>query len=240
MTEAEWLACDDPVRLLSVATRRRGFRKILLYGVACCREHWHLLRHPSSRAAVEWAERYADGMAARDDDYSRLELRSEGAAFHFEAVSQSERVESWAEGWDEAAGQDTSRLTGRVRGPQQLSEAELVATAAYLANHLMTLDCTNPLDLTLSQFRPLHSVRLLREIFGNPFRAVRVPRSSWSAACVDHARQMYDSRDFDAMPILADSLRDCGCEDERILSHCRGAGPHVRGCWVVDLVLGRA
>jgi hypothetical protein len=50
---------------------------------------------------------------------------------------------------------------------------------------------------------------------------------------------MYDSRDFSAMPILADALQDAGCTDEAILTHCRGPGPHVRGCWCVDLVLNK-
>jgi hypothetical protein len=50
---------------------------------------------------------------------------------------------------------------------------------------------------------------------------------------------MYDSRDFGAMPILADALQDAGCDNEDILDHCRGPGPHVCGCWVVDLVLGK-
>jgi hypothetical protein len=50
---------------------------------------------------------------------------------------------------------------------------------------------------------------------------------------------IYDSRDFSAMPILADALQDAGCENTDILDHCRGSGPHVRGCWVVDLVLGK-
>ncbi|WP_239465862.1 hypothetical protein [Gemmata sp. SH-PL17] len=53
------------------------------------------------------------------------------------------------------------------------------------------------------------------------------------------ASQMYESRDFSAMPILADALQDAGCNDDRILDHCRGPGPHVRGCWVVDLLLGK-
>ncbi len=53
------------------------------------------------------------------------------------------------------------------------------------------------------------------------------------------ASQMYDSREFGAMPILADALQDAGCENADILEHCRGPGPHVRGCWVVDLVLGK-
>ena len=53
------------------------------------------------------------------------------------------------------------------------------------------------------------------------------------------ARQMYDARDFSAMPILADALQDAGCDKEDIPNHCRGSGPHVRGFWVVDLVLGK-
>ena len=53
------------------------------------------------------------------------------------------------------------------------------------------------------------------------------------------AQQMYESRDFSAMPILADALQDAGCDNADILDHCRGPGPHVRGCWVVDLVLGK-
>ena len=51
---------------------------------------------------------------------------------------------------------------------------------------------------------------------------------------------MYASRDFSPMPILADALQDAGCDSADILDHCRGSGPHVRGCWVVDLVLGKA
>ena len=53
------------------------------------------------------------------------------------------------------------------------------------------------------------------------------------------ARQMYDSRDFAPMPVLADALQDAGCEHVGVLAHCRGDGPHVRGCWVVDLLLGK-
>jgi hypothetical protein len=52
-------------------------------------------------------------------------------------------------------------------------------------------------------------------------------------------QQMYDSRDFTDMPILADALEEAGCTDSNILMHCRGPGPHVRGCWVVDLLLGK-
>lgn len=78
-----------------------------------------------------------------------------------------------------------------------------------------------------------------RDIFGNPFRPVVFDPSWKTDTALSLAKQMYDSRDFDIMPILADALQDAGCEQEDILSHCRSAGPHVRGCWVVDLVLGK-
>jgi hypothetical protein len=82
---------------------------------------------------------------------------------------------------------------------------------------------------------------LVRDIFGNPFRPVTFSDSWRTDTALTLARQMYDSRDFGAMPILADALQDAGCEVEEILNHCRDAKQtHVRGCWVVDLVLGKA
>ena len=81
---------------------------------------------------------------------------------------------------------------------------------------------------------------LLRDIFGNPFRPVSFNPAWRTDTAVALARQMYDSREFGAMPILADALQDVGCEDEAVLSHCRAANQsHVRGCWVCDLVLGK-
>jgi hypothetical protein len=83
--------------------------------------------------------------------------------------------------------------------------------------------------------------RLLRDIFGNPFRPVAFAPEWRTDTVLALARQMYESRDFGAMPILADALQDAGCDSDDILSHCRDANQvHVRGCWVVDLVLGKA
>ncbi|MDB5310215.1 MAG: hypothetical protein JWO38_4417 [Gemmataceae bacterium] len=76
-------------------------------------------------------------------------------------------------------------------------------------------------------------------IFGNPFRPVTAAPSWLSSTVTALARQMYDARDFSLMSVLADALQDAGCDHPDILAHCRGDGPHVRGCWVVDLVLGK-
>jgi hypothetical protein len=80
---------------------------------------------------------------------------------------------------------------------------------------------------------------LLPEIWGNPFLPASFSVAWRTNDAVALARQMYESRDFGAMPILADALQEAGCDNEDILAHCRGDGPHVRGCWVVDLVLGK-
>ena len=83
-------------------------------------------------------------------------------------------------------------------------------------------------------------VALIREVFGNPLRPVRFDPAWRTDTAVLLARQMYESREFSAMPILADALQDAGCDSDDVLDHCRDAGVrHLRGCWVVDLVLGK-
>ena len=80
----------------------------------------------------------------------------------------------------------------------------------------------------------------LRDIFGNPFRPVAFAPAWRTSDVLLLARGIYDERAFDRMPILADALQDAGCTNEDILSHCRDASAaHVRGCWVVDHVLGK-
>jgi hypothetical protein len=81
---------------------------------------------------------------------------------------------------------------------------------------------------------------LLHCIFGNPFRPAAFDPIWRSPNVMDLARGIYDDRAFGRLSILADALEESGCHDADILDHCRGAGPHARGCWVIDLVLGRS
>jgi hypothetical protein len=82
---------------------------------------------------------------------------------------------------------------------------------------------------------------LLRDVFGNPFRPLPQVNPAWLAweggTVPKVAQATYDERAFDRLPVLADALEDAGCTDADILGHCRISGDHVRGCWVVDLVL---
>src|SRR5262249_19324861 len=81
--------------------------------------------------------------------------------------------------------------------------------------------------------------QMIWDVFGNPFRPVTLDPFWPTPTLVALARRMYESRDFSPMPILADALQDAGCDNDDILDHCRGDGPHVRGCWVVDMLLGK-
>ncbi len=83
---------------------------------------------------------------------------------------------------------------------------------------------------------------LLRCLFGDVFRP-STPHQSWLAWNVGTigklAQTVYEERAFHSLPILADALEDAGCDDGDILDHCRGPGPHVLGCWVLDALLGK-
>ena len=82
-------------------------------------------------------------------------------------------------------------------------------------------------------------VPLIQCLFETPFYPVWFDPEWRTSTAVALARHLYESRDFSLMPNLADDLQDAGCESPEILAHCRGPGPHVRGCWVVDLLRGK-
>jgi hypothetical protein len=143
-------------------------------------------------------------------------------------------------------------LTEHVRQAIEVKEryADGLATEAQYRQYNTDTDALrhafHAVVATLSWFRGPDSLKeraaqahLLRDVAGNPFRPVTFSPSWRTDTALLLAQQMYDSRDFGAMPILADALQDAGCDNEDILNHCRAETVHVRGCWVVDLVLGK-
>jgi hypothetical protein len=210
MTEEEWLACPHPLGVLSPAARQASPRKLRLFPCGCCRHRWHLL--PGDfRRAVELSEEFADGRATR-------KALQAAAAVPFRA---------WR-GWKGEAGDPP--FGGALAA--YLAARPLRDNSRYMEPEAVLRDMFGPGEGEAA-------TRLIRCVFGNPFRPVTSEPSWLTTAVVALARQMYESRDFSAMPILADALQDAGCENADVLGHCRGGGPHVRGCWVVDLLLGK-
>jgi hypothetical protein len=145
-----------------------------------------------------------------------------------------ELAEGFADGRADAEQLRAARLACRGSGGQS-SWYAAVSDPAIAARNAALSALGGAARPELESFA---QVGLLRCIFSNPFRPVSLDPSWRTEAAVALATQMYESRDFSRMPILADALEDAGYADDDVLSHLREPGPHVRGCWVVDLVLG--
>jgi len=112
-----------------------------------------------------------------------------------------------------------------------------VAAAAVLELHGVLSDQDNLRSLLNQQLQP-HAF-CLRDIFGNPFHPLSF-NPSWQTTTVQQlADAIYQEKAFDRLPILADALEDAGCDSTDLLNHLRQPGEHVRGCWALDLVLGK-
>jgi hypothetical protein len=204
-------------------------------------------------SAVELAERYADGQADARQMQRVLLLVS---LLREERAAAEKRQSTWAARAARAAAQAVEALLP-VKGPiletprdvrdppDVVSATRIVRTAARAdrASHEERPGVTEEGSAAApsSRLESLDAVDLLREIFGNPFRTVTV-NPAWLAAdggaVAKRARAVYDQHRFDDMPLVADVLARVGCTDADILSHCRTPGVHVRGCWVLDVLLG--
>jgi hypothetical protein len=204
MTEADWLACADPNLMLSTLLRvwrRPSSRKLRLFTCACCRHVPALIDAEYSLLVVETVERYADGLATREELSPVL-------------------TRAWA-----------------IRGPHARTLSKITPThveevrseAASMAHDGIA--------------ERSYQAAILRDVFGlrrHPLVPSAIDPAWRTSDALLLARGIYEERAFDRMPILADALQDAGCDNEDILSHCRDATqPHVRGCWAVDLVLGK-
>jgi hypothetical protein len=230
MTEAEWLMCADPTPMLEFVKDRTSDRKAKLFAAAAFRRLGRLLPDPRQRRGVELLEQMAEGTATPH-------AVRQGAAEVRRAWPPRGEPTTSAAPVDEphfvglmlyraiASSSGTPRAFGR-RAPRHVNGA---------ASHAATA-CSGFAD---EATRREGQSRLLRDLFGNPFRPAS-PQPSWlNPRVVALARTIYDERTFDRISELADALFLAGCENVDVLAHCRGPGPHVRGCWGVDLILGK-
>jgi hypothetical protein len=217
MDEAQWLTRDDADGLLDqIWFNHRPLlsaRKSRLFVCECARRVWDILPD-AARRAIELAERYAE---------------AEATGTEVDAVYKA-----------------MSRLRDAHREPNGdyppiFLAFNLAANATMTSSHFLPgTDWQAVLSLRGMGYEQIGDIAdVVRCLYGNPFRQPP-PDASWAP---DHAtrfaRGMYETRNFAAMPILADLIEEAGCSHQDVLDHCRGPGPHVRGCWVVDLLLGK-
>jgi hypothetical protein len=211
MTEESWLACADPIAMLRHLQAGQNTRKPLLFTCACLARLGSLLPADGWRW-VEVAQRVAEGQSEPEqlpDESGETALNDA-----LEAAS--------------AAGKGMVRAAFDVfyvgwQGDWWSPEVwtwEDADDAAWEAERRAQAD-------------------LVRDVFGNPFRPARVDPSWRSRDVRALAQTIYDEGAFDRLGILADALEDAGCTSADVLEHLRGPGPHTRGCWIVDLLLGK-
>jgi hypothetical protein len=224
VTEAEWLTCAEPFPMLQHLRGKASARKLRLFGYVCWHRLRHLLRDERLREFVRLLELHADGLvpgpqlaAAREaarEARGRVDGSTTASAREREVCS---RLVSW--GANSRARRAAERAAGAARD-----------AAAWIGDWAVAAEAKAQRDL-------------LRDIFGNPFRPVAAEPSwtTWNGGVVVKlAESTYEGRSFERLPVLADALEEAGCTDPDILAHCRGGGEHVRGCWVVDLLLGKS
>ena len=221
MTEEEWLATPDYGEMLRYLGKKASGRKLRLFAVACVRRIGGLLTDERCRRAADSAERYADRQV------ERRELRADQG----EAGAAARAIYA-------ATGDANAALAAVAAGTHTAFSAAYGA-ASYAGS-------------ALREKRPQERAAqadLLRCVFGNPFRPFRpaTVSSAWQTPqVVALAQAAYEQRDLPAgtldlarLAVLADALEEAGCDQADLLGHLRGPGPHVRGCWAVDLLLGK-
>ncbi len=232
VTAAEWLACTDPEALWEPIRAMASERKLHLFRVACCCAIRGRLA-PNARAAVNAAERYADGRS------SRLELVAAYARVQEDYVAflRGHPETDWDRG---ELGEYWPLATAKqVASPSEQPRA-LADEVWNVARYVWSEDGRG--RHIADRHRPrVRNVLLC--LFGSPFRgalAIDPVCRAWNDGTIlKLARDIYARLVLGRLPVLADALEDAGCADAELLGHLRGPGPHVRGCWAVDLVLGK-
>jgi hypothetical protein len=227
MAEPEWLDCTNSRRTLDFLRGKASDRKMRLFAVACSRRIWHLVVDPRCRRSVEVAEAFADGSA------NEAELKKAAdEAFRTRRGDQLSGLIAY-----------TSALAVTTPNFHVALPYEGAALAA-----LQELPHEEQLERRrVERKNRLGLSVLVRCIFGNPFRPVALYLGWLTPTVKALAQAAYEERvlpsgelDLARLKILADALEEAGCSETAILDHLRGPGPHVRGCWVVDLLTGRA
>jgi hypothetical protein len=242
MTEAQWLTGADVSAMVSYledAHRmhrfKKGRRRLRLFTAACCRLVMHLMTDDRARQAVLLGERYADGEVTREE-MKAAHLVHARAFSNVLSISYQFSPAFCAADCAHAATISLLHPGGSVGAVFGTRYARFAAEFANRQGQSLPWD--GP-----STAAARRQAELLRDVFGNPFRPVAVDRAwlRWGRGTVPKmAQAIYDERAFERLPVLADALLDAGCTDAELLGHLRSAGPHVRGCWALDLVLGKS
>jgi hypothetical protein len=238
MTEAEWLAATDLADVQAAAlVNLPGPRKLRLFGCACARA---FLWTPLAWAPViALCERYADGLAPHEavEEVLRRAEVPEGPREEAVPVSRVHELLELIVAPEPATGWKAPLRAGELPYIQKWA-GDVLDIAWEALNRTYRFG-----KVARGRLRDEDLTNLLRDIVGNPFRpqpAIDPAWHAWNGGTIPQiARATYDERLFADLPILGDALEEAGCTSTELLGHLRGPGPHARGSWAIDLLLGK-
>ena len=232
--------------MLELAAGRLSDRKLDLFNLWCCHSLRPYLRDKRSIAAVRYAEQHVDQGWPLTAERDAIRLAAKQAVDDLIAWSNSDprtpTVYRHRRVYVQAAVVAQQAVGNELPNRGAFQNAEFTAYAYAWANDEGpdTYPDDSPNCQLLLKANRNRQDAIFRDIVGNPFVSIEFAPHWRTSDVLGLARAVYEDGAFDRLPILADALMDAGCADEAVLSHCRGPGPHARGCWVVDLVLGKA
>lgn len=211
VTEAEWLACERPEPMLEFLRERASDRQLRLFACACCRSVYGFIPEGPCRQAIEVSLRFAEGLATVD----------ELAAAHKAAIASADRGPNVEAAW----------AACETANPAAMRAARVAAQESREQIFRQSPRAAEDEARTQAVF--------LRDIVGNPFRPVPASEVEWLAGWPALKEIVADIQAVDLhedLQLLGEKLDELGCDNESILNHCRTELPHVRGCWVVELL----
>lgn len=249
MNEYDWLAATDADKLLKQLQKMKrplSPRKLRLFCVGCSRQIFDAMEE-MCRRAVEVAEKFADAETTLEELTAarNVGMRRNRSRFDIFGIIRAQKnpdgmrdfnLAKWSWEATEATTRPAKAVPGKViQGVKMLllilGRETLPAPPGAVAVSLRGL-------LNVMTDSPIQAA-ILRDIAGNPFHPVALEPAWQTGNAVGLAQSIYQQRAFDRLPILADAVEEAGCTNPAVLDHCRAPGHHVRGCWVVDLVLGK-
>jgi hypothetical protein len=217
MTEAKWLSIESPLGALEFVADTVSHRKLRLFAAACCRRMEYLFPE-DRRKCLDVVERWAEGLAT----FQELEAAMLAAVVGWEPRGEKKGVIR------ENVAAAIGLIVQHHNDPFEAARAACIYTesAAFIAGKSHAEEGKA-------------QVGILRDIVENPFRSIRLDPVCLTSPIKRMAQLIYEYRRFHELPALAEALEEAGCAEADILVHCRGPEPHVRGCWVMDLILGK-
>jgi hypothetical protein len=243
MTEADWWAATGPYEW-----PHRLFNWLFYFAGASDRK----LRL-SCVASVRSVEQFAGG-GPFPPLLRLIEAFADGKENEDQAKRAVESVESWQHDRSQTLSETDNHPTLMEEVEENVQRAILNAGTPYFDREWHQSRKRHPYPCHVAEYMRYATallgqqdvaertiIHVLHDIFGPlPFRDIAIAPAWLTSDVTALAKGIYDERAFDRMPILADALQDAGCDNDDVLNHCRATQwEHVRGCWVIDLLLGK-